>query len=114
MAGEGFVAPHVDYAGLAPVIALTVGLVVILMSGVFGPTKRWAPGLAVLTLGAAAGLLIWHWNDNLSLVVGRAAGRQPGDLDLADRDRRAPSSRSCCRSASGRPTKPGTASTTRC
>ena len=70
MAGEGFVAPHVDYAGLAPVIALTVGLVVILMSGVFGPTKRWAPGLAVLTLAATAGLLIWHWDDNISLVSG--------------------------------------------
>src|ERR1700759_57068 len=70
MAGEGFVAPHVDYAGLAPVIALTVGLVVILMSGVFGPTKRWAPGLAVITLGATAGLLLWHWNEDLSLVSG--------------------------------------------
>jgi NADH-quinone oxidoreductase subunit N len=70
VSGEGFVAPHIDYAGLAPVIALTVGLVVILMSGVFGPTKRWAPGLAVLTLGATAGLLLWHWDDNLSLVAG--------------------------------------------
>src|SRR6201995_3845224 len=70
MAGEGFVAPHVDYAGLAPVIALTVGLIVILMSGVFPLTKRWAPGLAVLTLGATAGLLLWHWDDNLSLVAG--------------------------------------------
>jgi NADH-quinone oxidoreductase subunit N len=70
MAGEGFVAPHVDYAGLAPVIALTVGLVVILMSGVFGPTKRWAPGLAVFTLAATAGLLLWHWDDNISLVSG--------------------------------------------
>src|SRR6195952_284915 len=70
MAGEGFNAPHVDYAGISPVIALTVGLVVILMSGVFGPTKKWAPGLAVLTLGATAGLLLWHGNDNLSLVSG--------------------------------------------
>ncbi|MFT3863936.1 MAG: NADH-quinone oxidoreductase subunit N [Solirubrobacterales bacterium] len=70
MAGEGFVAPHVDYAGLAPVIALTVGLVVILMSGVFTTTKRWAPGLAVLTLAATAGLLLWKWNDGISLVAG--------------------------------------------
>src|ERR1700742_3177286 len=70
MSGEGFVAPHVDYAGISPVIALTVGLVVILMSGVFGPTKRWAPGLAVLTLAATAGLLIWKWGENLSLVAG--------------------------------------------
>jgi NADH-quinone oxidoreductase subunit N len=70
MAGEGFVAPHVDYGGISPVIALTVGLVVILMSGVFGPTKRWAPWLAVITLGATAGLLLWHWNDSLDLVSG--------------------------------------------
>jgi NADH-quinone oxidoreductase subunit N len=70
MAGEGFNAPHVDYAGIAPVIALTVGLIVILMSGVFSGTRRWAPGLAVVTLGAAAGLLIWKWNENLSLVSG--------------------------------------------
>src|ERR1700760_261346 len=70
MAGEGFNAPHVDYAGISPIIALTVGLVVILMSGVFGPTRRWAPALTVLTLGAAAGLLLWHWNDNISLVAG--------------------------------------------
>ncbi|MBN9621424.1 MAG: hypothetical protein J0H06_00485, partial [Actinobacteria bacterium] len=70
MAGESFNAPHIDYAGIAPLIALTVGLVVILMSGVFSTTKRWAPGLAVITLGATAGLLLWHWNDNLSLVAG--------------------------------------------
>src|ERR1700755_424709 len=70
MAGEGFVAPHVDYAGMAPILALTVGLVVILMSGVFTPTKRWAPGLAVLTLAATAGLLIWHWGESISLVSG--------------------------------------------
>ncbi len=70
MAGAGFNAPHVDYAGLAPVIALTVGLVVILMSGVFQTTKRWAPGLAILTLAAAAGLLIWHWDEQISLLAG--------------------------------------------
>ncbi|MBS1844850.1 MAG: NADH-quinone oxidoreductase subunit N [Actinobacteria bacterium] len=70
MAGEGFNAPHVDYAGISPIIALTVGLLVVLMSGVFPTTKRWAPGLAVITLGATAGLLLWHWNDNISLVAG--------------------------------------------
>src|SRR6201992_2675331 len=70
MPGQGFNAPHVDYAGLAPLIALTVGVFVILRSGVFGPTKRWAPGLAVLTLAATAGLLLWHWDDNISLVSG--------------------------------------------
>ena len=65
-----FNAPHVDYAGMAPIIALTVGLVVVLMSGVFKPTKRWAPGLTLLTLAATAGLLIWRWGGSTDLVSG--------------------------------------------
>jgi NADH-quinone oxidoreductase subunit N len=65
-----FHAPHIDYAGIAPLIALTVGFVVVLMSGVFKPTKRWAPGLTLLTLAATAGLLIWRWDKPQSLVAG--------------------------------------------
>ena len=30
-----FNAPHIDYAGLSPVIALTAGIVVVLMVGLF-------------------------------------------------------------------------------
>ena len=62
--------PHIDYAGISPLIALTVGICVVLLSGVFKPTKRWAPVLTLLTLGATAGLLIWHWNDPRSLITG--------------------------------------------
>jgi NADH-quinone oxidoreductase subunit N len=65
-----FHAPHIDYAGIAPLIALTVGLVVVLMSGVFAATKRWAPALAGLTLAATAGLLIWRWDTPQTLVAG--------------------------------------------
>jgi NADH-quinone oxidoreductase subunit N len=65
-----FNAPHIDYAGISPIIALTVGLVVVLMSGVFKPTKRWAPGLTLLTLAATAGLLIWRWGEPQDLVTG--------------------------------------------
>jgi NADH-quinone oxidoreductase subunit N len=65
-----FHAPHVDYAGMAPILALTVGLVVVLMSGVFKLTKRWAPGLTLLTLAATAGLLIWQWGESKDLVAG--------------------------------------------
>ena len=39
-----FNAPDIDYAALSPVLALTVGIVVVLMSAVFNPFKRWAPG----------------------------------------------------------------------
>ena len=62
--------PHIDYAGISPLIALTVGLCVVLLSGVFKPTKRWAPGLTTITLGATAGLLIWQWDDPKPLITG--------------------------------------------
>jgi NADH-quinone oxidoreductase subunit N len=62
--------PHIDYAGISPLIALTFGICVVLLSAVFKPTKRWAPVLTLLTLGATAGLLTWHWNDPRNLITG--------------------------------------------
>ena len=65
-----FTAPDIDYAALSPVLTLTVGIVVVLMSAVFNPFKRWAPGLTLLTLAAAAGLCIWQWGERVNLVAG--------------------------------------------
>jgi NADH-quinone oxidoreductase subunit N len=62
--------PHIDYAGIAPIMALTVGLVVVLMTAVIQPLKRTAPFLTLVTLAATAGLLIWHWDDHLDLITG--------------------------------------------
>jgi NADH-quinone oxidoreductase subunit N len=62
--------PHIDYAGISPVIALTVGICVVLLSAVFKPTRRWAPLLTLLVLGATAGLLIWQWDDPKNLITG--------------------------------------------
>src|SRR4051794_28636576 len=62
--------PHIDYAGISPLIALTVGICVVLLSAVFKPFRRTAPLLTLITLGATAGLLIWHWNDPRSLITG--------------------------------------------
>lgn len=62
--------PTIDYAGISPIIALTVGLCVVLLSGVFKPVKRWAPGLTLIVLATAAGLLIWQWGDPKDLVAG--------------------------------------------
>ncbi len=62
--------PTVDYAGIAPIVALTVGLCVVLLSAVFRPLRRSAPGLTLLTLAAAAGLLIWQWGEDLDLIAG--------------------------------------------
>lgn len=62
--------PTIDYAGIAPIIALVAGLCVVLLSAVFKPTKRWAPGLTLIVLATAAGLLIWQWGDPKDLVAG--------------------------------------------
>jgi NADH-quinone oxidoreductase subunit N len=65
-----FNAPHIDYAALSPVLALTVGLCVVLLTSVFKPLRRTAPFLSLLTLGATTGLLVWQWSDATSLVSG--------------------------------------------
>jgi NADH-quinone oxidoreductase subunit N len=62
--------PTIDYAGIAPIIALTVGLCVVLLSAVFKPVRRWAPGLTLLTLATTAGLLIWQWGESKNLITG--------------------------------------------
>ena len=65
-----FNAPHIDYAGVSPVIALSAGIVVVLMAGVFNPTRRLTPLLAIAALGATAGLAIWQWGEQKDLVAG--------------------------------------------
>jgi NADH-quinone oxidoreductase subunit N len=65
-----FVAPEIDYAGLSPVLALTVSVCVVLLSAVFRPTERWAPGLTLVAIGTTAGLLIWRWGESADLVTG--------------------------------------------
>src|SRR5262245_5255436 len=62
--------PQLDYAGLSPLIALTVGICVVLLAGVFGPLKRAVPALPMAALAATAGLLIWQWNESLDLISG--------------------------------------------
>ena len=65
-----FQAPHIDYAALSPVLALTTGLCVVLLTAVFKPLRRTAPGLTLVTLATTAGLLIWQWGDATELVSG--------------------------------------------
>ena len=65
-----FHAPEMDYAALSPVLALTAGLCVVLLSAVFRPFQRTAPALTLAVLATAAGLLIWQWGDSTSLVSG--------------------------------------------
>jgi NADH-quinone oxidoreductase subunit N len=65
-----FNAPEMDYAALSPVIALTAGLCVVLLAGVFRPLKRAVPALTMIALAATAGLLIWQWGESVDLVSG--------------------------------------------
>jgi NADH-quinone oxidoreductase subunit N len=65
-----FQAPDIDYAALSPVLALTVGLCVVLLTAVFKPLRRSAPTLALVALATTAGLLIWQWGDATELVSG--------------------------------------------
>ena len=67
-----FVAPDIDYAGISPIIALTAGLCLVLMSAVFARAHQRviSSTLSFATLAAAAGLCIWQWGENEDLVAG--------------------------------------------
>jgi NADH-quinone oxidoreductase subunit N len=65
--------PHIDFAGLSPLIALLGGAVVVLLVGLLG--SRWVraqlvPALSLVALATALGLTIWQWNEQKSIVAG--------------------------------------------
>jgi NADH-quinone oxidoreductase subunit N len=75
--------PHVDFAGLSPLIALLGGAAIVLLVGLLG--SRWVraqlvPALSLAALGAALGLTIWQWNAQKSIVSGAL---RIDDLSLA-------------------------------
>ena len=66
-----FNAPHIDYAGLSPVIALTAGLCIVLLLGLLPRLGRFTIAyLTIAVLAATAGLAIWQWGSNENLVAG--------------------------------------------
>ncbi|MGZ8621485.1 MAG: NADH-quinone oxidoreductase subunit N [Solirubrobacterales bacterium] len=65
-----FVAPQIDYAGLSPVIALTTGICVVLIVGLFRVPRFLMPGLTLATIATTAGLCIWQWGRSEDLVEG--------------------------------------------
>ena len=65
-----FNAPHIDYGGLAPVLGLTVGLCLVLLSAVIRPLRFSSPAMTMATLFATAGLLIGRWDEPTDLVSG--------------------------------------------
>jgi len=65
--------PHVDFAGLSPLIALLGGAVLVLVVGLLGSRRArhtLVPLLALLALGAALGLTIWQWHTHKSIIDG--------------------------------------------
>jgi NADH-quinone oxidoreductase subunit N len=65
--------PHVDFAGLSPLIALLGGATVVLLVGLLG--SRWiraqvVPALSLVALAGALGLTIWQWDEQKSIVAG--------------------------------------------
>jgi NADH-quinone oxidoreductase subunit N len=65
-------APHIDYAGLSPFLALTAGAILTLLVGL--ARGRWVrhatPLLSIATLGAAIGLGIWQFDETTPLISG--------------------------------------------
>jgi NADH-quinone oxidoreductase subunit N len=64
-------APVIDWAALSPVVALTVGACLVLLVGLARAQfvrVRVVPGLTVLTLLATAGLGVWQWGENVSII----------------------------------------------
>jgi NADH-quinone oxidoreductase subunit N len=65
-------APDIDYAGLSPIFALTGGICLTLMLGLFrGPRVHLVVATAALaTLATAVGLSIWQLGENKTIVEG--------------------------------------------
>ena len=66
-------APSIDWWAIAPISALTVGGVLVLLAGLIGNQKlrsALVPMLAFDTFAAAAVLLIMRWNDPVTAVAG--------------------------------------------
>jgi NADH-quinone oxidoreductase subunit N len=68
-------APHIDYAGLSPFIALAGGALLVLMAGLLPgrAVRQLVPALSIGALGAAIGLGIWRFDHPASLVSGALA-----------------------------------------
>ena len=65
--------PHVDFAGLSPLIALLGGAAIVLLVGLL--SSKWAraqlvPMLSLAVLATALGLTIWQWGEQKSIVSG--------------------------------------------
>ena len=64
-------APSIDWSALSPILALTAGACLVLMLGLARARfvrTRAVPVLTIVALAVTAGLSIWQWNDNASII----------------------------------------------
>jgi NADH-quinone oxidoreductase subunit N len=68
-------APHIDFAGLSPLIALGAGGVLVLLVGIFlGRSARNAtPLVALVSIAAMVGLSIWQFGESKEIISGALA-----------------------------------------
>jgi NADH-quinone oxidoreductase subunit N len=69
-------APHIDWASFSPLLALTVGALVILLVGLLRPAiirMTVVPALTMITLLVSLGLDIWRYTHPASIISGALA-----------------------------------------
>jgi NADH-quinone oxidoreductase subunit N len=69
-------APHIDWAGLSPLIALLGGGLIVLVVGLVrseAVRRHVVPSLALGGLAASLGLSVWQWGERKSIVSGALA-----------------------------------------
>jgi NADH-quinone oxidoreductase subunit N len=65
--------PHIDWASFSPLLALSVGALIVLVVGLLRPAwirERVVPGLTVIALGVSVGLEIWRYSHPASIISG--------------------------------------------
>jgi len=67
------VGPHIDWSAFSPLMALTIGGLVVLLVGLLSSARvreQAVPGLTIVTLLAAIGLAIWRFHHPASIISG--------------------------------------------
>jgi NADH-quinone oxidoreductase subunit N len=65
--------PHVDFAGLSPLIALLGGAAIVLLVGLLAQKaarEQAVPALSLVALAASLSLTIWQWGEAKSILAG--------------------------------------------
>jgi NADH-quinone oxidoreductase subunit N len=65
--------PHIDWAAMSPLVALTAGGCLVLLVGLLRAPfvrRHLVPLLTLVTLGVTVGLCVWQWDANTVIVSG--------------------------------------------